>query len=119
MFLRSLITILALISIDGCKNKTTEKKEEKFSKEKWAIRTDKEYTYRAQMLKDLMTYKLHGLKKEEVENLLGEPNKRDNGYIFYTVSANFIGNVPVPISTKTLVIKLTKDSTVEWRKIHG
>lgn len=70
------------------------------------------------MLKDLNTnYKLNGLKKDAVLNLLGEPNRTDSGYLFYTILQPYILNT-MPLSNKSLVIKFTKHGTVEWRKIH-
>jgi len=70
------------------------------------------------MLKDLIAnYKLKDLKKEEVIEMLGAPNRTDNGHLFYSIATETIANV-FPLHTKTLVINLTKDSTVEWRKIH-
>ena len=75
------------------------------------------YPYRDKILNDLIgSVKLHGLKKDSVENLLGEPNRRDSGYLFYLIKQDRFGGLVV--HTKTLVIKLTRDSTVEWRKIH-
>ncbi len=86
---------------------------------KWAQTTGIEYPYRDNMLADLINnYTLKGLKKDEVFNLLGEPDRIDNGHLFYTIVKKYFANV-YPIYTKTLVIKLTSDSTVEWRKIHG
>ena len=86
---------------------------------KWATTYGAEYPYRDNMLSDLINnYKLTGLKKNEVLNLLGQPNRSGSGYLFYTIIYKYRGNIPVPVHTKTLVIKLARDSTVEWGKIH-
>lgn len=60
--------------------------------------------------------KLKGFKKDSVLQLLGQPNRTDTNYFFYIVDQRFLSDVPVPISTKSLVIKFVND-TVEWRKI--
>ena len=76
-----------------------------------------DYPYRNEMLKDLVyNVALKGSKKEEVIDLLGQPDRSDSSYLFYAIAQERIGFFP--LHTKTLVIKLTKDSTVEWRKIH-
>ncbi len=119
MQIKNLVALLFLCCL-SCKNTKTDIKQEKFDKAKWAALSGTEYPYREQMLKDLVeSYTLKGMKKEEVLEMLGQPNKTENGYLFFTVSRKYVGNTLWPLSTKTLVIKLTKDSTVEWRKIHG
>ncbi|HEX8459803.1 MAG TPA: hypothetical protein VF623_00170 [Segetibacter sp.] len=116
---RNLLTLFLLCFL-ACKNKVQDDKPEKFDRQKWATMNDMNYPYRAGMLKNLIdSVKLKGLKKEEVINLLGEPNRTDSGYLFYNVSREYFGNTSFVINSKTLVIKIGKDSTVEWRKIHG
>ncbi|MDB5193726.1 MAG: hypothetical protein JWQ96_3289 [Segetibacter sp.] len=111
--------LLFFLAFLACKNKSDEKSEEKFDKIKWATKQDREYTYRDKMLADFMTsYKLNGVPKDSVLSLLGQPLRSENGYLYYIVDQKFLPNTYFPISTKSLVIKLTKDSTVEWRKIH-
>lgn len=75
--------------------------------------------YRNNMLNDLVyNQQLKGLKYNTVIDMLGQPNRTDNGHLFYTIDKKYFGNTAVILHTKTLVIKLGKDSTVEWRKIH-
>ena len=100
------------------KNRRQDVSQEKFDKIKWRTKDGRDYPYRNGMLNDLVyNQKLKGLKKEEVLNLLGQPNRTDSNYLFYTIYQEFLGDIPVPVHTKTLVIKLAQD-TVEWRKIH-
>ena len=102
----------------ACKN-GAEINEEHFDKTKWAIKEDNKYPYRDKMLKDLIdNYTLHGLTRDSILNLLGEPTRTDSGYLFYTVSQRFVADIPVPLHTKSLVIKFTNEGRVEWRKIH-
>lgn len=76
-----------------------------------------DYLYRNEMLKDLISnHSLKGLKKDELIDLLGPPDRIDSGYLFYMIAQKRL--YFFPLHTKTLVIKLAKDSTVEWRKIH-
>ncbi|MEO5500998.1 MAG: hypothetical protein ABIR31_06095, partial [Ginsengibacter sp.] len=59
---------------------------------------------------------LHGLSKVQLIQLLGLPEKNVKGYYYYPISRTGMGGFT--IHTKTLVIKLNSDSSVEWRKIH-
>ena len=112
------LLLLVLLHCLSCKNKTQQNSQEKFDKTKWAAKQDKNYPYRDKVLMDLITnVKLKGLKKESVLNLLGPPNRTDSNYLFYTVAVDYFAEIPVPLHTKTLVIKFNND-TVEWRKIH-
>lgn len=96
--------------------KQTKQHEEKFDKIKWATQVDKDYPYRDDMLKDLITNgKLHGMNVANLLNLLGKPTRTDSGYLFYMVSQQRLGLFP--LHTKSLVIKLSKD-TVLWVKTH-
>lgn len=93
------------------------KNEEAFDKSRWLVKEKKQYPYRNKMLNDLIeNQKLKGIKKSEVLNLLGEPDRQDSNYIFYTVDQQLLGDL-LPLHTKTLVIKFVND-TVAWRKIH-
>jgi hypothetical protein len=113
---RNIIIILSLCFF-ACKSKQTND-QEKFDKIRWSTMSGTEYPYRNTMLKDLIAnYELKGLKKDEVEDLLGAPNRTDSGYLFYLVDRTVIAGF-FTLHTKTLVIKLDRDSTVEWRKIH-
>jgi hypothetical protein len=92
---------------------------EKFDSLKWKIQNGEEYLYRDLMLNDLINnFKLKGLRKNAIINILGEPDRSDGYYLFYTIQKTKLWNLPIPLHTKTLVIKLAVDSTVEWRKIH-
>lgn len=99
----------------SCNNKQPEKLN--FDKTKWQTKTDDTYPYRDKMLDDLIkNVTLKGLKKNELLDLLGPPTRTDADHLFYTIKQPKLGFITV--SNKSLVIKLTKDSTVEWRKIH-
>ncbi|TDH26988.1 hypothetical protein EXU57_09295 [Segetibacter sp. 3557_3] len=113
------LLLLLLLCFIACKNKQQEIRPEKFDRVKWMETNGLEHPYRERMLQDLIdNYTLKGLNAKEVFNLLGEPDRTDDGHLFYTVVKKYFANV-YPIYTRTLVIKLRSDSTVEWRKIHG
>ena len=89
----------------------------KFDKIKWQTKDDDTYPYRNEMLEDLIiNITLKGLQKAKLIELLGPPTRVDGNYLFYTVVEPHISIIT--LSNKSLVIKLNKDSTVEWRKIH-
>ena len=114
---RAIYMLVFALFCFACKHKE-HLKQEKFDKVKWAILEGGEYPYRNAMLQDLIDhYALHGLKKDSVINLLGPPTHMENSHLYYLVDQQLIAK-SFPLHTKTLVIKLTKDSTVEWRKIH-
>jgi hypothetical protein len=116
-----ILPLLLLLCCFACGNKSKKPSvtaQEKFDKGKWQIRKDNEYVYRNGMLNDLITNHLvKGIKTDSVFNMLGEPTRTDSGYLFYTILQPHLINL-IPLSNKSLVIKLTRDSTVEWRKIH-
>ena len=117
IFLISFLIFTCSCNNNGKKTKTAIS-QERFDKTKWKTKEDNDYPFRDKMLHDLIAnVKLKGLKQDEVIDLLGRPDRTDSSYLFYRVTQKRIGFFP--LSTKTLVIKLTKDSIVEWRKIHG
>ena len=88
-----------------------------FNPAKWKIKDGSNYPYRNSMLKDLMTDEdFRDLKRPEVLDLLGEPDRVDTNYLFYRVKQRRL--VIWPIHTTTMVVKFTEDSLIEWMKIH-
>lgn len=88
-----------------------------FSPEKWKIKDGSDHPYRNAMLKDLINDRdFRSLKRKEVLAVLGEPTRIDTNYLFYRIAQKRLG--PWPIHTKTMVVKFTEDSLIEWIKIH-
>jgi hypothetical protein len=88
-----------------------------FDKTKWAEQYDNDYPYRDKMFKNLFeTDTLKKLRKDGILSILGQPTRSDTNYLFYILSQERIGILP--LHTKTLVIKFSGDTTVEWVKIH-
>ncbi len=113
-----ILLLFVLLCFFSCKTTTKDATPLKFDKIKWRAQVDNDYPYREQMLQDVIDNEpLKGLKKMDLIQLLGEPDRTDSSYLFYKIAQTRVGFFP--LRTKTLVIKLTKDSMVEWRKIHG
>ena len=117
---------LMLLCCISCKNQKEAKSELvdqgikaeiQFDKSKWGTREGKDYPFRNQMLDDLVyNDTVRSLSKAEILDLLGEPDRRNDGYLYYMVDQKRIGSWP--LRTKSLVIKLSDDSTIDWIKIH-
>ena len=106
--------LLLLLICSACSNKNDAPKPDiKFERTKWDIKIDDGYTYRKQMINDLLNnYKWPGVKKDSVIKMLGEPDEmEDNIFMLYNYNQNHLGFFP--LSTKQLVIELTADSTVK------
>lgn len=119
---KKIFLLLLISSLTACKKTTEEDKsnpqtELSFNKEKWAIKEADDYPYRENMLNDLITnVTLKGITKAQVTALLGTPDRTDNDYLFYTVAQERVGFFT--LHATTLVLKLDKNGTVAWRKIH-
>ncbi len=88
-----------------------------FDQAKWKMKDDAGYLYRNEMLKDIMNNEtLRKLNKKDVINLLGQPERIDKEYLFYTVTQQHMGFLP--LHTTTLVIKLGSDGKENAIMIH-
>lgn len=88
-----------------------------FDKLKWRTKEGSDYPYRDQML-DALVYNdtIRELSKDEIILLLGEPDRINDGYLYYMIAQKRMGSWP--IHTKTMVIKTSEDNTIDWIKIH-
>ena len=116
-FLIPLICLLPFFC--SCNNKQAEPNSQvKFDKVKWQTKEGEAYPYRDDMLDDLISnITLKGLHYDSVISLLGRPERINDGHLYYRIFRREAGSIT--LGTKSFVIKLTADSTVEWRKIHG
>jgi len=88
-----------------------------FDKSKWKSKEGLDYPYRGQMLNDLVyNDTVRSLSKVEILDLLGEPDRRNDGYLYYMIAQKRLGSWP--LHTKSLVINFSNDSTIVWIKIH-
>jgi len=120
---RSVFVLLLCICFIACKNnknKAFHATTVPFDTAKWRLQEEEVFPEREKMLPDLLNnLHLHGLNKEQLFRLLGQPGYSNNGYLYYPISRKTFPGIPIPFAVKTLVIKLTSDSTVEWRKVHN
>ncbi|MEO6132366.1 MAG: hypothetical protein ABIQ02_10995 [Saprospiraceae bacterium] len=99
------------------KENTETSNEREFDLAKWKTKDKNDYPYREEMYKEVLySDSFRRLKKEAVLDMLGMPDKVDSLYLFYLVAQKRIGFFP--LNSKTLVIKLSDDGSVEWVKIH-
>ena len=119
-----LLLLLFCLSCGDSKKTEPEKKPKKakveidFDKEKWSIKQGRYYPYRAKMLNSLIENdKIRSLNKSELLELLGEPNRTNENYLYYELTRNKVGFVT--LSTRTLVFKFDDDNNMDWVKIHG
>ena len=88
-----------------------------FDTAKWQTKKGFDYPFREVMLEELMNSDtLKRLKKEAILSLLGEPQKMDSSYLFYRIVQERVGFFP--LHTKTLVIKLSNDTSANKVIIH-
>ncbi len=88
-----------------------------FDKIKWRVKEGLDYPFRDRMLSSIVyNDTVRALNKDEILDLLGGPDRRNDGYLYYMISQRRLGFWP--LHTKTLVIKLSEDSTIDWIKIH-
>ncbi|UUC45700.1 hypothetical protein [Flavobacterium cerinum] len=123
---KQIVAALLLIVCFACKQESdnSEKKSDvkteqhmAFDKVKWGVKNDAAYAYRDKMLYDLIeNRKVRQLKKEEIVALLGEPDRTDSLFLFYTILQKRM--FLFPLHTKSMVIKLKENDSVEWIKMH-
>jgi len=88
-----------------------------FDKSKWSSKDGVDYPFRDQMLNDLIyNDTVRMLDENEIIDLLGEPDRSTDGYLYYMIAQKRLGSWP--LHTKSLVIKFSNDGTIDWMKIH-
>ena len=97
--------------------KTVQDSEIAFDKEKWKAKDGEDYPYRDKMLnKVVYNDTIRTLNKDQLLNLLGEPDYIREGHLYYRIDETRLGNWT--LKTKTMVVKLVDDRSIEWIKIH-
>lgn len=114
--LLGLIIFILLFTLFSC-NST----ERKFNKSRWNDRIDGFYTNREQMVNDVIKNHLQkGMSYGKILNLLGEPENYTNAEsntMQYNIMVDFGWDVD-PIETKTLILRISNDSTYLGYKIE-
>ena len=109
-----LFILLNSMTIFGCNSQV------KFDKIKW---TTKEYPeappeQRERMIKDLTTnYKLVGMSRMKVIDLLGEPDGTDDSTFFYDITVDYGSDID-PVAGKNLELYFNSDSVVNSVKVR-
>ena len=90
-----------------------------FDKAKWRTKDGADYPYRDKMLNDVVyNDTVRTLNKDEILDLLREPSyyRSNKNFLYYRITEKRLG--PWSLHTKTMVIKLSGDNTIDWIKIH-
>jgi hypothetical protein len=107
--------LILMTLLTSCKCNTSsipkEPKVISFDKIKWKQKDDQGYTYRDEMVNDLIKNRtLEGLKKADVINLLGNPDKIDQNVLTYEILEQ--KSYGFQFNKKIMVLYIEKDSTV-------
>ena len=123
---KNIFIIFLFILFFGCKSdseKNVENQKNKkesemiFDKEKWKIKDGKDYLFRDKMINDVLyNDTIRMLNKEQLLIQLGNPDYIREGHLYYRIHETRIAYWT--LKTKTMVIKLKGNSSVEWIKIH-
>lgn len=109
------IIILPVI-IASCQ---TIKKEENivFNKVQWQQKYKSEYVNRRSMLHDIVyNDTIRNLSMNEITNLLGKPDKIYNNHFYYLIDKKKLSIWT--LHNTNMVIKFSKNDSIEWIKIH-
>ena len=90
-----------------------------FDKTKWQTKEGKDYPFREKMLNDLLySDTIRTLNKTQILTLLGEPSwdRENKNFLYYMITQKRVFSWP--LHTRTMVIKLRENDTIEWIKIH-
>ena len=75
---------------------TGPKTEITFDKTKWMTMDGKDYPYRDQMLNDIVyNDTVRGLERDEILELLGEPDRSNEGFLYYMIAQKRLGFWPL------------------------
>ena len=123
---KNIFLVFLFILFFGCKSdseknvenqKKNKESEMVFDKEKWKIKDGKDYLFRDKMINDVLyNDTIRMLNKEQLLIQLGNPDYIREGHLYYRIHETRIAYWT--LKTKTMVIKLKGNSSVEWIKIH-
>ncbi len=109
---------LLLLSASCGRSAGSSKLEMKFERTKWDAKDGVNYTYRSQMINDLLdNFNWPGLRKDAVITLLGEPDVvEENIFLLYHYEQNYLG--AFVLSTQSLVIQLDNNNIVKLARTN-
>lgn len=111
------ILVLAILTLCFSCQKENNCLTNEFNSELWKATDGNSYPNRECMYENLVESQfLKSKNKNEITLILSAPDREENGHLFYMISQEKAGFMP--LHTTTLVIKLNEDETVNWVKIH-
>ena len=88
-----------------------------FDKDKWKYREDEVYPYRPLMLDSILySDTIRSLDKSNVLEQLGDPDYQREGHFYYRLQETKLSLVK--LHTRTLVIRINENDSVDWIKLH-
>ncbi len=88
-----------------------------FDHGKWITKEGNAYPYRSGMLNHVVyNDTIRSLNKDEILDFLGKPDREQDNHLYYLIERTSLG--PWTLHTRTMVIKINPDNTVDWIKIH-
>lgn len=122
--MKILLLVLMVFSFIGCKSdseSTTPKQEETakvvFNKQQWLVAKAGKYPYRDAMVNDVLyNDTIRSLNQQQIKTLLGTPEKEVDNHWYYLIDNSQLGSWT--LHEKTMVIKFTSATKIEWIKLH-
>lgn len=88
-----------------------------FNKDQWQTKDGKDYPFRENMVRDVIyNDTIRTLTKDQLLNLLGEPDYIRDQHLYYRIEESRLGNWT--FKTKTMVVKIEADTSIVWIKMH-
>ena len=109
---------IVLLFCSACGKQSPQQPDIKFEKTKWSLKTEGHYTYRKQMVNDLLSnYEWYGVRKDSVIEMLGSPDNMEEGNLMYDYESKpFLGGLGTTI--EAIVFELAPDSTVKVARLN-
>ena len=117
-------TLCICVALSACRKDDADKPEldletvtMEFDEVKWKEKKGLTYPYRDSMLADIVfNDSLRALSKADFINALGEPDRVNGDYLYYTIHRKRLGTWT--LRQKSLVVLYEGDSTLVWMKIY-
>lgn len=117
MKIKALILFLLVGSFACNTNSGENNSQVKFDQAKWKTKEGKDYPYRDKMVDDVLySDSLRTLTKDEILDLLGEPDRTNENYLYYRITEKRLASWT--LHQKNLVFKFSEADSVEWIKLH-
>ena len=88
-----------------------------FDSEKWQIKDGSVYPYREELVNSVLyTDTIRSLDKKTALELMGEPDRVNENYVYYIIDESKLGLWT--LHSSSVVIKFNEQDSVEWIKLH-